>query len=154
MESLKKQNEHVSKLEGKIGETEVNEAMPWGITNEKHAMATLVSKIIPMYYPNTTYTEEGCYLIVEKGQRLFVVSPDGSGKDRVSHKKHLAFEFKCPFSGKTFTTDVHFKFPVRYVTQVMLEMRALGVNELVYVCWTPTSSTGFIVVSSHERIGN
>ena len=45
-ELLKKQKEHVSKPEGKMGETEMKEVMTWGTTNEMHAMATLDNYIL------------------------------------------------------------------------------------------------------------
>ena len=93
MESLKKQKQHVLKLEGKIDEIETNEAINWGISNEINAMTTLVTKILPPYYPNIKYTEEGCYVTEESGHALFVVSPDGIGKNMDSEEKCMAFEF-------------------------------------------------------------
>ena len=129
MELLKKRKQHVLKLEGKIDEIEINEAMNWGISNEINAMTTLVTKILPLYYPNIKYTEEGCYVIEESGHALFVVSPDGGGKDMDAEEICMAFGFKCPRPGKSFTTDVHYN--VNYITQLMLEMRALEVDRLL-----------------------
>ena len=153
--SLVEQRHHVDELEKTemgqpIAATEVTSAMRHGTSNEINAIATLVSKVLPMYWPNMMYMEEGCYGISVGEKRIFVVSPDGSGRYGMNNPPAMAFEFKCPLPGKKFTPDVHYKIPPYYALQLMLEMKALGVNQLVYLCWTPASSTAFKVTFHTE----
>ena len=74
-----------------------------------------------------------------------VVSPDGSGKASDPIQTRLGFEFKCPMQGKLFTTPVHYKVPHYYIPQLFSEMKALNVSELLYVCYSPETSTVFHV---------
>ena len=52
-----------------------------GTRNEKHAVATLSGKFLPIFYPELNYVEEGCYLVPgHTNPHLLEVSPDGSLK--------------------------------------------------------------------------
>ena len=53
----------------------------------------------------------------------------------------FASEIKCPIPGKKYSTDVHYSIPKYYVTQILSEMAALDCQELLYVSWTPESTT-------------
>ncbi|CAC5368364.1 unnamed protein product [Mytilus coruscus] len=57
---------------------EVQTRMDHGTSSEIHAVATLVSKILPIYYPDTKYIEEGAFKITHDGKPFILVSPDGS----------------------------------------------------------------------------
>lgn len=52
--------------------------MQYGTENKINVIATLVSKILPVYFPDINYVEDGCYLIHENESEFMVVSPDGS----------------------------------------------------------------------------
>lgn len=51
-----------------------------GVQNEVNALATLLGKVLPAYYPNLAYVEEGCTVLKKDGKSFLVVSPDGSGR--------------------------------------------------------------------------
>ena len=130
-------------------ETEFDEEtklrMKHGVDNEQNAMVTLVSKILPVYYPGVDYFEEGCYEVIVNETPLIVVSPDGSGRRDSSNGVVVAFEFKCPAPGKTFTTPIHYEVPTRYVPQLLAEMAVLQCTTLLYVSWSKATSTIFEV---------
>ena len=44
--------------------------MKWGTDNEIDALATLLTKILPMYFPDVSYYEEGCCQLHHKGKTL------------------------------------------------------------------------------------
>ncbi len=54
--------------------------LKWGTENELNALATLVGKFMPVFYPNYIYREDGCCVINigEDAQRFAVVSGDGN----------------------------------------------------------------------------
>ena len=127
-----------------------NAAMLHGLVNEKNALGVLVSRVLPAYYPNIDYVEEGCRVLKNDNQIFGVVSPDGRGEDSSNNAPVLAFEFKCPFPDKQYTTDVHYEIPDRYIPQILAEMATVEVNELLYLCYTPKSSTVFKVCNNRE----
>ena len=68
-------------------------AMDYGSKNEINAIATLVSKVMPVLYPRLTLNEEGTYKISdETSQPILCVSPDGSLHDTNETNK----PFKTP----------------------------------------------------------
>ena len=105
-----------------------------------------MAQVLPFFYSDLVFVEEGCHIINHQDRPLFLISPDGSAgvlsQADVVQKPNprLAFEIKCP-TGNIFTTTVHYKIPDRYIMQVLSEMAALDVNVLLYVCWTEESST-------------
>lgn len=113
-----------------------------GAANETNAIATFVSSYLPAFHPNCSFYEEGCYIQKENGRQMLVVSPDGSIRDR-KNENHLQFaiEIKCPFPGKVFTTDVHYKLPNYYVPQILSEMVVLSVNRLYFLSYSKESMT-------------
>ena len=120
---------------------EVMRNMQHGITNEINAVATLVSKVMPVYYPGIKYREDGC-LMVPMGLSYGIVSGDGSGVTSDGDMK-IAFELKCPVPGKLFTPDVYYALPVRYSTQILSQMAAKHCNLYCNLCYTSQSSTIF-----------
>ena len=69
--------------------------MPFGTDNEINALATLVCKIMPLFYPNTCYTEFGCHVIEYKGMPFCVVSPNGAIRQTQGSEPILGVEVKC-----------------------------------------------------------
>ena len=101
-------------------QTEVQRNMQHDICNEINAVATLVAEVIPLYYPQLKYREDGCILIPMENSYM-VVSGDGSEIDDAD-ENIVAFELKCPVRKKPHTPDVYYTFPVRYTTQVLSQM--------------------------------
>ncbi|CAG2234683.1 unnamed protein product [Mytilus edulis] len=122
--------------------------MRHGTENEINALATLHSKVLPSYFPNLSYYEEGIRIVKTGSRDIIGVSPDGSiraSQKNVITSENITFavEVKCPMS--VYNTPVYYKIPERYICQVMLEMRALGCKECLFVCWSEESSTVFRV---------
>lgn len=83
--------------------------------SEVHAIATLIAKILPFYYPDLTYVEEGAHVIRRNKAPFILVSPDGSlGKinlDETGIPLPLIWcEFKCPSPSEYKT--IHYDIPV------------------------------------------
>ncbi|XP_052268567.1 uncharacterized protein LOC127869949 [Dreissena polymorpha] len=116
-------------------------AMKHGQDNEINAVATLVGKILPVVLPDLVYCEEGCVVVHDECLNPFlVVSPDGSLRRDVSMKSsEYAVEIKCPIR------DVHYELPERYLLQCLSEIEALDVGKLIYLSWTDTFTSVFIV---------
>lgn len=124
LESLKLQQRHFDKVVRKIETSEaisedVAKRMEHGTMSEVHAIATLIAKILPFYYPDLTYVEEGAHVIRRNGAPFILVSPDGSlGKINLDGTgiplPLIGCEFKCP-SPSEYKTPVHYEIPVRYV---------------------------------------
>ncbi|CAC5410294.1 unnamed protein product [Mytilus coruscus] len=152
LDLLKNQQSHFDKvISGKKSteefSKEVKKRMEHGTINEINATATLVSKFLPIYYPEMKYIEEGVHYVNDNDQPYFIVSPDGSlgYMDTLSSSDPVPLigcEFKCPVATE-YKTPVHYEVPKRYVTQVLSEMAAMDVKELMYLCWTEESSTVF-----------
>ena len=112
-------------------------------------MATLLSKVLPLYQPNTILYEVGSYTLHNNGDIFLVASPDGEGRN--GSQATCVFELKCPFGGKQFTPTVHYSIPKYYVPQLLAEMNAASavhgspINNCIYLCWSNQSSTAFHV---------
>ena len=162
LESLKRQKEAISKLltdhveNDDKHEKERSEALEHGIKNEINALATLSSKVLPVYYPDLTYFEEGCYLFKEEGDTIIEVSPDGSVRPitdidcededemiRSSARTKFAVEVKCPHPSYKYAVPVYYSLPEKYVCQIMSEMKLLECQEALLVSWSPESTTVF-----------
>lgn len=151
LSTLKDQKEHFEKVYENIRKSPsdmVKMFMEHGTKNEINALATLVGKILPVFYPHITFQEDGCVVVPlgETKEPYSVVSGDGSGLDEEGHV-HLAFEMKCPMP-KSFTTDVHYALPERYGTQILSQMAAKRANTCVYISYTEASST--VIVSPFD----
>lgn len=146
LDSFKKQLQHFDNIvygkeKSEFSET-VKQRMQHGVDNEINAVATLVSRFLPIYYPDLFFYEEGCYKVEMKESKKMIVSPDGSCRD-ANDKAVFAVEIKCPAprEGVSFKTRLHYSLPKYYVPQVLSEMFALDVDQLLYVCYTSESTS-------------
>ena len=145
LSTLKEKQSHFDKIvsdtssEADLPES-VQFAMKHGTDNELNAVGTLVSQVIPVYEDVALFYEEGCYsLPTDRDPHLIIVSADGSC--RKNGIPVSAIEIKCPVPGKKYTPDVDYTIPDYYVCQILSEMTALETDHLLYVCWTPKSTT-------------
>ena len=143
MRTLKEQQQYYDKVfKGKevkvTPETQSN--FDYGNENEKNALATFVAKIMPVYYPDLVYREDGCE-ILKMTNGYVVVSGDGTAINGIGGSSQLAVEFKCPIPGKMYKTDVYYNFPNYYGAQVLSQMAAKHCETFGNLCYSPTSST-------------
>ena len=158
LSGLKKHKEHFAHVYKQRAKEEysdeVQKRLRHGTENEIHAVATLISKVLPVYQPEALFVEEGCETIKEGEHVLMIVSPDGS--IRISTENGLetlaGVEIKCPYPGKLYTTPVHYELPWYYVTQVILEMHVLNVTQLYYLSYTSDSTTVFEIKVDEELL--
>ena len=126
LDSLKNMQKHFDKVTGKSSENdavseEVQKRLEHGSLSEINATATLTGKVIPMYYPDCKYIEEGAHVVLSSDNKPTVlVSPDGSlgtidPMDPVSPARRYACEFKCPY-GNDYKPTVHYEIPIRYAS--------------------------------------
>lgn len=140
---MKKQKEYFDKVICKVEEEKSNQVkknMEYGTNNEINAIATLVTKVLPVLHPCLEYREEGCIPLYREDKFTMIVSPDGSleGNSEVESKTtEMAIELKCPVS------NLHTNVPERYILQCLSEMYALQVHKLLYLCWRPDVSSVF-----------
>ena len=130
--------------------------MQHGVENEINGLATLAGRIMPFFFPGCTYQEEGVHIIGNDDESpLILVSPDGSISRGITQcpdataafdppKPIIAVEIKCPYPNKH-SLPVHYDVPKRYIPQLLAEMKALGVEKLIYSSWSNESSTAFLV---------
>ena len=59
---------------------EVERRLQHGVKHEINAVATLIGRFLPVFYPDAIFIEEGCYIIPGVASDISpgVVSPDGS----------------------------------------------------------------------------
>lgn len=144
-------DQHVLKKPVKDIDDEVKKYMDHGTKNEENAIWTLCQNIMPFFYPDLVYCEEGCYAVSSEssGKSMICVSPDGSLRTHFSEdgsrgEAVLACEIKCPYPNKH-KPPVHYKIPEYYICQVLAEMVALDVQECIYLSWSSESTTVFRV---------
>ena len=117
------------------------QAMEHGARNEINATATLVGKVMPVYYPDFEFHEEGAYLIRnENGKKIMIISPDGTIRN---DKRIVSIEIKCPFSSFVGSTPVFYEVKPRHVVQCLLEAHATQADEHLYISWSKESTTVF-----------
>lgn len=137
-------------MEGKEKEPfseDVQKRMDHGTIHEKDAIATLVGKILPSFFPSCVYVEEGCYTVSGYNTDILgIVSPDGSIRELTNspvsgtEKVVAAVEVKCPYPSEK-SLPVHYKLPEYYVCQCLAEMHVLNTNTLVYISYSESSSS-------------
>ena len=159
LDTLKKQQEHFDKvMRGKQFtkpvSSEVQQRMDYGTKNEINAVATLVAQVLPFYHPTLSFVEQGSYILQDQNNPFIIVSPDGCGAVAEGHLLEkpdylVSFEFKCPFP-QVYKTPVHYSIPDRYILQLLAEMAATGTDELLYVSWSPESTTVHQVYMDHD----
>ena len=109
----------------------------------------IAGKIIPVFYPNLSYVEDGCK-IIPLGDSYAVISGDGHGEDS-SGSCRIVFECKCPLPGTTRRTDLHYTLLHYYTTQVLAEMNSQRCSECAYICFTH-DATSMITGSNDEAL--
>lgn len=120
LETLKNLQKHFDKVIRKINveqtiPEEVQKRMNHGTESEIHAISTLTGKVLPFYYPDLNYVEEGAHIISKNDNPFILVSPDGSLRSsniQVSQQPLLTCEFKCPYP-EDYKVPVHYEIPVR-----------------------------------------
>ncbi|CAG2201473.1 unnamed protein product [Mytilus edulis] len=129
---LKKQKEHFeyvfSGKEKTEPSPEVKKYMQHGTVNEINCVATLVSKVLPVFYPTQSYFEEGCKVDYLDNTFMLLVSPDGSLRSSCEFggkKPCFAVEIKCPYPGNVYKPKVYYELPHYYVSQILSEMSVL-----------------------------
>ena len=88
LDTNKKQQEHFDfVVNHKMKKDELTqeeiENIQFGTNNEINAIATLVCKIMPLYCPNTCYTEFGCHVIDYKGKPVSIDTAVGNRSSSV-----------------------------------------------------------------------
>ncbi|WAR15566.1 hypothetical protein MAR_005671 [Mya arenaria] len=89
LDGLKKQKEYFEHIKCNLPEQEVSEQaklnMQHGTLNEENAVATIISKIMPIFTVKLVFFEEGCVQhFDEDAQPFLVVFPDGSLRESES----------------------------------------------------------------------
>ena len=145
MESLKKQQYHFDMVYNNKKQpefdSETQKRLQHGQINEINAVATIVSKVLPVFFPDMIFYEEGCYALEMKTGGYTIVSPDGSLRQSTGKGNVIGIEIKCPFPDKTFTTPIHYKLPTYYVPQVLCEMAVLKADQLLFVSYSEQSTS-------------
>jgi hypothetical protein len=147
-----KQNHFVKFIEGIDFPipSEVQARLSHGTKHECDAIATLIGRFLPSYYPKAIFVEEGCYVLPDDTSEIFcVVSPDGSIRTSIDGEVIAAVEIKCPFPSEK-QTPVHYKLPDYYVCQCLAEMYVLKTDQLLYISYSEESTTFFKVKFSTE----
>ncbi len=165
-ETLKEQQAHYDKVmtekeSNEFVSEEVAARMRHGTENEPKAIAALVGQILPFFYPNFAYQEEGCLPVTRGDKALIMVSPDGSLV--VRHKSFeenprvpvIALEFKFPVPA-VYKTPVHYELPVRYIFQILSKMVhvSLEVEELLYLTWSSGSAAVLCILARVRQMEN
>jgi hypothetical protein len=160
LRGLKEQKLHFAKFLEDVNVSESEETqnrMEHGNINEINAVATLVSRVMPVYFPNCHFVEEGCYLIPGKEvEVLGVISPDGSIRIRAPASSGeedriiSAVEIKCPYPNER-KIAVHYSLPEYYVCQVLAEMFALKTDNLIYITYSSESAV-FLRVTFDQNL--
>lgn len=121
LDSLKRQQKHFDKVirkeaaDEEISE-EVRKRMDHGTQCEVHAIATLTTKVLPFFYPQLKFIEEGAHEVCSD-KPFILISPDGSLGSAELHSIEpplpvVGCEFKCP-SPADYKTPVHYQIPKR-----------------------------------------
>ena len=102
----------------------------------------MTSRILPAFYPDLSYFEEGC-IRIGFGDLNMIVSPDGSCKDNLTEMTKMAIEVKCPSpcSPGSYKVPVFYTIQKYYVPQILSEMYALQTDELLFICYSHDSTT-------------
>ena len=110
-----------------------------GTKNEVNAVATIVGKILPVFFPGLMFYEDGCSILtLDHGYS--VISGDGSGV-KSTGEAAVAFEIKCPMPNKKYTTDLYYSLPLYYILQILSQMAVKGSESFVNVCYTAESTS-------------
>ena len=151
LRGVKEQKQHYEHFIDKKEHTfskSVQERLQHGTDNEINAVATLVGRFLPIYYPRSHFVEEGCYVLPGKHTDILgEVSPDGSirlldyseTESPTIGNAIAAVEIKCPFPTER-SLPVHYSLPEYYVAQCLAEMFVLQTNILIFVSYSKEST--------------
>ena len=144
-DKLKDQREHYDKVfKGIVKEPtpEQQTMFSHGNENEIHALATFACKIMPVYFPKLIFREDGCTVLGMDTtvESYAVISGDGTCIDQ-NGESVVAGEFNCPMPDKQYTTDVYYKLPHYYGSQLLSQMAAKGCDTYANLCYTAPTST-------------
>jgi hypothetical protein len=114
--------------------------------HEIDALATLIRRFLPAFYPDAVFIEEGCYIIhVTSADVLCVVSPDKSIRSSLPTMENkensviTVIEIKCPYPLNR-QTSVHYTLLEYYVCPCLADMAVLKTDQLLYVSYSETST--------------
>lgn len=120
---------------------ETQKGMDYGNVHEIDAIATVPSLILPLFYPDLKYFEEGCLKVPhERNESFLVVSPDGSFRESEYAPARLMYEHKCK-APNSYLSSAYYYIPYYYVTQLLSEMHAYDCKKLLFTCWSKQSTT-------------
>lgn len=131
LDTLKEQQNHYDKVYKGVEQPisdHLSSLFEYGTAQEINALGSFVGKIMPVYFPDLLYKEDGC-ITLPFGDTRAVINADGTGVN--TNNDVVAFEFKCPMPGKKYKTDALYEIPVYYTTQVLSQMAAKNLQELV-----------------------
>ena len=157
LESLKKQQEHFdyvfSKQDKPKFSTRTKLCMDHGVKNEINCVATLVTKVLSVYFPELSFKKEGCIIEELYGSVFFVCSSDGSCGIGGDSNPVLAYKFQCPMPGNTHATSVHYKIPIYYAVQLLAEMNTQQTGILLYMSYSEQSTIVYQVKNKPHNFG-
>lgn len=143
LRTLKEQKNHVKMFKGEHQREfspEVQEILDYGKKNEINGIVTLTGQVLPFYFPESRYFEEGAHFISSASQTPIIeVSPDGAIRD-VTHKITHSVEVKCPIK-RSFKLPVMYEIPHYYVLQVLSQMVAQSCERALFVSYSKESTT-------------
>lgn len=93
---------------------ELQQLFDYGTANESNGVATLVGVVIPHFFPEVSFVEEGCYEVSVDSTPVMLVSPDGGLYPKQEAEQYsnflsgvspliklptpkFAVEIKCPY---------------------------------------------------------
>ena len=157
LETLKAEKEHicvhVKGLRDQVFDDISKKRIEFGSENEVNGVATLVGILIPALLPSChEYYEVGpIFIDGSDKKKLIEVSSDGliqcaNGSENCTtctaqNHTRIGVEVKCVYPDEEFPKFPHYQLPVRYVTQVLSEMKALDVEKLWLISFTLESVT-------------
>ncbi|KAK7105400.1 hypothetical protein V1264_016787 [Littorina saxatilis] len=154
LNGLKKQQQHFDQVffnvERPSPSPEQQKNMQYGTDHETDAVATLVSKVLPVYFPGARFFEEGCHTVsCDSADRpVLVVSPDGSVRNNTNDEIIMMYETKCKPPCEQ-TTEVYYNIPTYYAPQILAEMAAYGSERLLFTCWCEESTV--VMSANYDR---
>ena len=123
LEGLKKQRQFLDEKTGRKPQQKVSadmqEMFDHGTLNEKNAISTFVSKFLPVFHPELSLYEEGCYIKKQTGYPSLLLVQIAAFVILKQKRFFFGDEIKCPFPGKIYSTPVNYSLPHYYVPQVL-----------------------------------
>ena len=124
---VEKMKEHFERVVNSVNQPlpsdEESRRMQYGTDNEINAIGTLGSKVLPIYYPDLVYVEEGAESVMFNEEKFLIVSPDGSIRKYnpdvapIENIVIKAVEVKCPYPGRY----IQLRYTTRYLGTTLLK---------------------------------